>query len=203
MSGVLSDIGSILFSANRSIGGIIPDLVVREQGNDDLEITQHPVETGAAITDHAFKRPASLSLEYGFSNSILSTVSAQSLLSGTLPSLSFGAQRARQVYEQLLTLQESRTPFQVVTGKRLYSNMLLESLGVMTDASSENILAVTATCREIIIVSTQTTTVAAPMSQQAMPATTAGTTDMGQVQPVAVPNSVVRSFANLLGFTKP
>lgn len=182
MSGVLSEIGSLLFSPNRSIGGIIPDLTVREEGVDELEITQHPVETGYAITDHAFLRPPSLHLEYGWSSSFLSSYSASALLSGTVPDLSFGAQKTRQVYEQLLALQASRVPFQVVTGKRLYSNMLLESVGIMTDASTENSLLITASCRGIIIVSTQTQAIA-PIPQQAIPASTAGATDQGTVQP--------------------
>lgn len=192
MSGILSEIGSILFTAQRSVGGVIPDLTVREQGMDELEITQHPIETGAAITDHAFARQPTLQLEYGWSTSFLSGFSAQSLLAGETPDLSFGAQKTRQIYEQLLALQASRIPFQVVTGKRLYSNMLLESLGIMTDVTTENALMVTMTCRGIIIVSTQSTTIA-PQAQQAMPASTAGAADMGTVQPVPVPNQSVLS----------
>jgi hypothetical protein len=43
---------------SRKIGVIIPDVVVSEKHSDTLEITEHPVETGAAISDHAYKRPA-------------------------------------------------------------------------------------------------------------------------------------------------
>ena len=200
LSGIATDIGSILFTANRSIAGIIPDVTVREEGRDELEITRHPVETGAAITDHAFKQPASLSLELGWSNSNLSAALAQGLLSGTIPDLSLGNQRVRQIYEQLLAIQASRVPFQVVTGKRLYQNMLLESLAISTDASTENALMVSATCREIIIVSTQAATIP-PMSQQAMPVSTAGAVDMGTKQPVAVPTgqqqSLLKAFLGL------
>jgi hypothetical protein len=193
MSGVLTEIGSLLFTANRSLAGVIPDIAVREEGFDELEITSHPIETGAAITDHAFQRQPVLKLEYSWSNSSLSALSVQSVLSGQIPDLSFGSQRVRQIYEQLLAIQASREPFQVVTGKRLYSNMLMESLGIMTDVSTENALVVTATCRGIIIVSTSSTTIA-PQAQQAMPASTAGVTDAGQVQPAAVPNQSAYSL---------
>lgn len=205
MSGILSEIGSILFKQQRSIAGIIPDVTVREQAQDELEITQHPVAVGYVVTDHAFKHPCVLQLEYGWTNSSLSTVSAQSLLSGTLPSLSLGNQRVRQIYEQLLALQASRQPFQVVTGKRLYQNMLLKSLGITTDATTENALAVTATCQEIIITTTSTVSVVpAPIAQQANPASTAGVTDVGTVQPVQVaPGSILRLGSNYLGFTSP
>ena len=185
-AGVASAIGSILFSANRSIGGIIPDVTIREEGRDELEITRHPVEMGAEITDHTFKRQPSLSLEYGWTNSNLSASLAQALFSGTIPDLSLGNQRVRQIYEQLLALQNSFVPCQIVTGKRLYQNMLIEGLGISTDASSENALLVTASCRQIQIVSTQATTIT-PMAQQANPASTAGATEQAPKQPVVVP----------------
>ena len=41
----------------RSIGGIIPDVTIEEVHTDEIELTQHPVQQGAAITDHKFKKP--------------------------------------------------------------------------------------------------------------------------------------------------
>ena len=37
----------------RSIGPFNATLTIEEVASDDLEITQHPVQQGAAITDHA------------------------------------------------------------------------------------------------------------------------------------------------------
>lgn len=51
----------------RTIGGYIAEVTVREQHTDDLTITTHPVERGAPITDHAFKMPAQLTIEAGWS----------------------------------------------------------------------------------------------------------------------------------------
>ena len=48
---------------------IIADATVEERHMDRLEITNHPVETGAAITDHAFYHPPELTLVLGWSNS--------------------------------------------------------------------------------------------------------------------------------------
>lgn len=42
---------------------------IREIHNDELEVTEHPVEVGAMISDHAYKRPAELVLEIAWSNS--------------------------------------------------------------------------------------------------------------------------------------
>jgi hypothetical protein len=38
----------------------IPDATIEEVHNDELEITDHPVEKGTTISDHAFKRPSEL-----------------------------------------------------------------------------------------------------------------------------------------------
>lgn len=54
-------------------GKTIPDItaqvVIEESHHDELEITDHPVQQGAMISDHAFKRPAELTLSLGWSNS--------------------------------------------------------------------------------------------------------------------------------------
>ncbi|STL39876.1 bacteriophage protein [Escherichia coli] len=66
----------------------------------------------------------------------------------------------QQTYQELLDLQESRIPFDVVTGKRLYSNMLIRALEVTTDKTTENVLSAVLTLREVIISRTQQITVA-------------------------------------------
>ena len=48
---------ALISSPVRSIGTVIPDVVIEEAHRDELIITQHPVEKGATITDHAFARP--------------------------------------------------------------------------------------------------------------------------------------------------
>ena len=50
------DILSTLFQQqSRRIGLIVPSVVISEKHNDTLEITEHPVEVGAAISDHAYR----------------------------------------------------------------------------------------------------------------------------------------------------
>ena len=197
LSGIATDIGSILFSASRSIAGIIPDVTIREEGRDELEVTRHPVETGAAVTDHAYLRPRSVTLEYGFTDSALSTFSVTNLLQGDLPSFNLGNQRTRDIYDQFQFLQASVVPITVIGMKRIYPNMLIESLACTVDASNVNALFLTIRCRHVFLVSTQAATIP-PMSQQAMPASTAGAVDMGQKQLVAVPagqqQSLLRAF---------
>ena len=61
------DILSTLFQQqSRRIGLIVPSVVISEKHDDSLEITEHPVEVGAAISDHAFRRPSEVVMQVGF-----------------------------------------------------------------------------------------------------------------------------------------
>lgn len=150
------DILSGLFhQRSRRIGIIIPDVVVSEKHSDMLEISEHPVETGAPVTDHAYKRPSEVVMEIGFAGGGAFLDFANELTHSGMLSMS-----PRETYQQILALQASRVPFDVVTGKRLYSNMLIRALEVTTDRTTENVLSATITLREVIISQTQKVTVA-------------------------------------------
>lgn len=150
------DILSTLFhQQSRKIGIIIPSVVVSEKHSDTLEITEHPVEVGAAIADHAYKKPSEVVMEVGFSGGGALLDFASSLTATNLLGMS-----PQETYQQILDLQSSRIPFDVVTGKRLYSNMLIRALEVTTDRTTENVLSAVLTLREVIISQTQAITVA-------------------------------------------
>lgn len=150
------DILSTLFQQqSRRIGLIVPSVVVSEKHNDTLEITEHHVETGAPVSDHAYKRPSEVVMEVGFAGggSLLDFIDTSSL------GLTLGLS-PKETYQQILDLQSSRIPFDVVTGKRLYSNMLIRAIEVTTDRTSENVLMAVLTLREVIITQTQQIAVA-------------------------------------------
>lgn len=151
---------ALITGAFRSIGTIIPNVVVEENHHDELLITDHPVEFGAIISDHAFKKPVSVQMRCGWSNSSAQTEGY-----------------VQQVYQALIALQDERQPFDVYTGKRVYHNMLLQSLAVTTDQESEWALMVVADLREIIITNTQAT--AAPNAAQAAPQRTGSPSYLG------------------------
>ncbi|HHT5345844.1 TPA: phage baseplate protein [Raoultella planticola] len=150
------DILSTLFQQqSRRIGLIVPSVVISEKHSDTLEITEHPVETGAAVSDHAYKRPSEVVMEVGFAGG----GSLLDFADTTAIGLSLGLS-PKETYQQILDLQASRIPFDVVTGKRLYTNMLIRALEVSTDRTSENVLMAVMTLREVIITQTQSIAVA-------------------------------------------
>jgi hypothetical protein len=126
----------------RSIGGFIAEVTIEENGTDDVTITEHPVEQGAPIADHAFKRPSTVTIKAGWSVRGSYDLSAES-----------------GVYGLLLSWQAALRPFDVITGKRKYTNMLIERLSVITDEKSEYALMADIVCRQVIIVATASSNV--------------------------------------------
>jgi hypothetical protein len=187
---------SLVIKPKRQIGPFTAQVTIDEVHTDELEITEHPVEMGASIADHAYKRPAEVTIRCSWSNSptadgfvaglvgaVTGTVSGvSSLLSGQ----SLG--QVREVYQNLLQLQEQRIPFDVLTGKRNYSNMLVKTLRQETNKDTENSLMITATLRQVIIVTTQTVMVKTPTSAQQDPQATGATVNQGTKQLTPAPN---------------
>lgn len=174
---VASKLVNALLMSGRSIGGIIPDVTIEEHHTDTLTITDHPIETGASITDHAYSNPAEVTMRAAWSNSnsIVNSIVSGSLLSGSISN-------ANDLYRQLLDLQKLRQPFDLVTGKRTYKNMLIKSLAVTTDKDSENALIVTIILRQVILVQTTSTTVP-DASVQTDPSSTGPVQSGGTRQP--------------------
>lgn len=160
----------------RSIGGIIPDVVIEEIHTDDMEVTQHPVQQGAAISDHAYKKPMMLKM-----------------------SVMFGKSDINITYQKLLELQNLSQPVDVVTGKRAYKNMILKSLSVTTNKDTNSILKVEAELVEVIIVSVTVTNVPA-RSKQKNAGKTGATEKAGSKQAAPVKEEKKKSaLRSLLG----
>lgn len=145
----------------RRIGDIEATVTIEESGSDELEITQHPVQRGAAITDHAYVKPAGLAVRVMFAETEQRTL--------------------EDTYRALLDLQASREPFEIVTGKRIYEDMLFKSIAVVTEKATERVLSVACTFQQVIIVDVVVTSVP-PRAQQKTPGKTGGTEKAGAKQ---------------------
>jgi hypothetical protein len=88
----------------------------------------------------------------------------------------------QDVYAQFLGLQASRQPFDVITGKRLYSNMLITMLHTTSDKDTENAMFLSVKMREVILVNTQTVSVP-PNANMSNPASNGATQNLGTSQP--------------------
>jgi len=170
LGGALGELfGSVSFIPKRSIAGFTATVTLEEKGTDTLILTEHPVQSGASITDHAYVMPAQLSITAQWD-----TVGAGMPL--------------EQMYARILEVQSSRIPFDVITGKRVYKNMLFKSIALTTDSYTDHILSLKCDLQEIIIVEISTTTVP-PRAQQKKPGRTSATDKAGKksAQPVTSP----------------
>lgn len=170
----MSSAGSLpetgIISPKRNIGGLMADVTVEEVGNDEMAITQHPVERTADITDHAYPLPVQLQVRIGYSPSGAGADQGGDDQGDPVP--------LQTIYDQYLALQKGRELLEVQTGKRLYENMLIRTISLTTDKDTENALFLTLNLQEVILVDTQTVTV--PQNNvQANPQKTANTLNGG------------------------
>lgn len=117
---------------SRSIGGVFVDVVISEEHESEMEIAEHPVEKGAKISDHAWRLPYRVTLE--------------SAIAG---------ERAVASFQQLLDVQSASEPFSLVTGLKVYQNMLIKRLTATRDRENARILKFEAELQEVVIVSTE------------------------------------------------
>lgn len=186
--------GAVAFDGT-AFNDIVAQAVLEEHHTDQVEVTEHPIEQGAAIADHAFKRPAEVIVRMAWSNSpsspggilgnlagrysglagaALGSVAANSTVARGLANVAgvaaglngiqsaingAGIDQIQSIYQNLLQLQEKRALFTLFTGKRKYDNMICATLVTETDSKSANNLLITMTCKQLILVNTQTVTI--------------------------------------------
>lgn len=166
-------------------------VTITESTVDAVEITQQPVQQGANIADHAFKKPVSFSIQILFTANILPGLS----LSGISPPQSLST-----IYQNLLALQNSFQPFNCTTPKRTYYNMLFASLGMTTDKNTENSLSINASFQQIITVPVGITTVS--RSQLANPGSNGATQGAGTKTVESIASKTVGAIKTLAGINR-
>lgn len=130
-----------------NIGGYFFDGFTKVTHSRQLEVTENPVETGASIVDHAYVKPAQITI------TVLMSDVHQSLVPGQF---SGGYSRSVNAWNVLMKLQEDRIPMSVLTRLGLYSNMLITE--IRADDTAETFRALTAdvTLREIPVARVKT-----------------------------------------------
>lgn len=121
---------AIIFS--NAIGPVPITCFIKEQHRAELEITEIPIEFGAAITDHAYAQPKKVTLDIADANAAAS-------------------------HAALVRHQESREPFTLVTGLSVYRNMLIKRIEATRESTSSRILRASVDLQEVIIVETAKT----------------------------------------------
>lgn len=177
------------------IDTLLVDASIKEDHDAEVEVTDHAVEQGAAITDHARPKPVELTIEGLVSNTPISisqqSQSASSVGSSSAPS-SYGIYTmmpagttsgtagargfAEAAYTMLRDLRDNPRLITIVTGLRKYTNMLLTSLKVPREAKTGEALNFTAKFKEVRLATTTTTVVSTKQPKAKAPKKTTTST---------------------------
>lgn len=163
-----------------NIGGFFFDAVLREDHTETVKVTEHPVQTGANISDHAYNMPARLTMEVGMSDAMDSIVAGQFTGWGT---------KSKSAYQMLKQLKEARLPLKVLTRLNLYENMIIEEINAPDDVKTQRGLRCTVTMREIFVIKVSKEKVSARVQAT-------GQTNRNVQQPTEPPPTVLGALEN-------
>jgi hypothetical protein len=143
------------------IDAIVLDASVSETHTAEVEVTEHPVEQGVNIIDHARVKPRRLTIEGLISATPMAFTEAVapqssrgiSFVAHTAP---VGMDLVTRAYADLLKLRADGTLVTVSTGLETYQNMLIKSLVFPRNASIGYSLRFTAELVEVRIVQNKT-----------------------------------------------
>ena len=124
--------------------GYFFDAFIREGHEGAVRITEHPVQDGTNISDHAYNFPDKLSLEIFVSDSMDEVVVGQFSEYDT---------KSISAYQILRALKEQRMPLSINTSLHYYENMLIEHMSTYRDHQSANSLKCTAVFKQIRVAS--------------------------------------------------
>ena len=174
------------------------DATLSELHSAEIELTSHPVETGANITDHARQKPREIKLD-GFITNTPVDNSLANAAARAMPALGMvlaagqsvagaliGSSITRDAFDKFQQLYTNATLVNVFTPYRTYANMIMVSFSCPREQANGDALRFTAKFREVFFVTSQIVTI--PNSQLAQP-----TLDMGTQSPSPAPAAMINN----------
>lgn len=128
-----------------TFGNFIFDAVFNTDHSANLTVTQHPVQSGASISDHAFMEPDEVNIEIGMTD--------------VAAGASDGSSRSVNAYTQLRAIMELREPVTLITRLKTYSDMIVTSMSAPDDVKTMHALRASIYFQKINIVNVSTVTV--------------------------------------------
>jgi hypothetical protein len=137
------------------------DAVLSAEHEQTLTKTKHPVQTGAAVSSHAYIEPAQLVLY------VLMSDAVPQFFSSNQTTAPFGQQwagnpsKSVSAYRQMLALQAARIPLTVGTRLRTYTNMLILRVSPREDYKTINGARFRVEFEQLFVASTQASPISA------------------------------------------
>jgi hypothetical protein len=134
-------------SESSKVTNYLFDAVLQTTHNTRRQITSHPVQFGAAISEHSYQLPAELTIEIGMSD-VMETPLMTVALDHDYGS---GDGKSVNAYQKFLELQKKGQPLSVNTRLFNYKNMVIEGISVVDDYTTSHSLRCSISLKEIFI----------------------------------------------------
>jgi hypothetical protein len=143
------------------------DAVLRNDHTETQRITQHPVQSGASMTDHSFSLPSQLSLEIGMSDVMDSYTPGQWGTDQSEPT------RSVKAYQTILKWKKLGMPLTISTRLGEYQNMIVAMVTTPDDIRTLHGLRCQVTFQQILTYTIEVTKV--PLRPAAVTTNNVGT----------------------------
>ena len=167
------------------------DASISESHTGEVEVTEHPIERGADITDHARPKPDRVTIEGLVSNTPLHRVPVQNGDADT-------------AYTILRDIKDKAKLVKVITAKRVYTNMIMEHLNVPANVKVGDSLQFTAQFKEVVVVQNktiQTTVAKEPKAQAKVPTGAQAAKVLDDAAASLKRKTILKSFSDNIGLT--
>ena len=192
------------------IGDLAIDCTVTETHSSSATVTEHPVESGANITDHIRPEPLQLSITGIVSDTPLGSKQIQRSIDigGTsvqvtqqeTPSSATGF--GRTAWSKLEAIRSAAKPIKVVTRDKTYESMALVSLSVPKDARTGGAFMFTAQFKQVRIVFNRSTKVVVAKAPKSHKKQDTGKQPTAELEAPKNYSSELRDFAGDAGVDK-
>jgi hypothetical protein len=132
---------SLLFPVGAGVDVLVLDAAISETHSGDADVTEHPVERGANVSDHVRVKAETLKLE--------------GLITDTPVGAAGTDGRSVSAYRTLLSIKDDGNPIAISTPFREYTQMVMQSLEVPRDAKTGSALRFSASFRRIVTAETK------------------------------------------------
>ena len=147
---------------NAQVGLVIFDACLSDNHMHQAELTEHPVEDSASISDHIINKPIEIEINGIVSNTpiILANDKIPSPISTDTQEV---ADRVDAAYAELRKTMSDGILVDVITSLRNYPNMAIVSMGVQRDVQNGNVLNVNLSLKQVIIASSEQVDIPQPV----------------------------------------
>jgi hypothetical protein len=198
---------------NAIIDTLVLDASVKEDHDAEVEVTDHPVEQGAAVSDHARPKPEELTIEGMVSNTPLNFIQARRSVTSEGFTWTTSAQtnairgnpgNAEAAYVTLRAMRDTPKMLTIITALRSYDNMVMTSLKIPRDKETGDVLKFTAKFKQVRIVTNAVTVVATKVNKAKPQQKLGGKATSTPTNPLGGPNYIaLRNQASQQTFPNP